>query len=321
MASRRRRSPALAVVGLGVVAVVIVVLALPGSDSGADRQSYLDVVAPQLQLSAQQGVVVRDIRANAASVDRTILFQQVNDLAAGSAGVQREVSQVGPPGSLGPTASLLNRALRMRAQATATLRVGFQASLSGAPADQALAALAKAGQQFESADGFYGGFLRGLPPSEASSIAVPEYRWVLNSADWNRPALDLYLLSLRQSPSLAVRHDVAVALVSTQPSPASYIGSVAVLGLTRQLTVGVVVADTGNVAEHGVPVVAKLASGTTQSARMTVDLDPGQRRALNFGGFSLNAHALYVLTVTVGPVSADPTPGDDQQTLTIGVAG
>jgi hypothetical protein len=150
---------------------------------------------------------------------------------------------------------------------------------------------------------------------------VPEYRWVLDTTDWDQPALGLYLISLRQSPSLALRHDVAVVLVSTQPSPESYAGSVAVLGLTRHLTVGVVVADTGNSPEHGVPVIATLASGTSQSARTIVDLDPGQRRALDLGDFSLNAHTLYVLTVTVGPVSGDPTPGNDQQTMTLGVAG
>ena len=48
---------------MAVLAVVIVVLALPGSDSSSDQQSYLDIIAPQLQLSSQQGAVVRDIRA------------------------------------------------------------------------------------------------------------------------------------------------------------------------------------------------------------------------------------------------------------------
>jgi hypothetical protein len=52
-----------------------------------------------------------------------------------------------------------------------------------------------------------------------------------------------------------------------------------------------------------------------------VDLDPGQRRAVNLGGLSLNPKTLYVLTVTVGPVSGDPTPADDRQTMALAVAG
>src|SRR5437899_1486965 len=134
MAFRRRHSRLLVLVGLVVVALLIVVVALPGSDSSSDRQSYLDIVRPQLQLSAQQGAVVRDIRVNAQSFDRTALFQRVNDLVSGSAGAQREVAAVGPPGSLGSAASLLTQSLSMRAQAAATLRDGLQTSLSGAPA-------------------------------------------------------------------------------------------------------------------------------------------------------------------------------------------
>ena len=306
---------------MAVLAVVIVVLALPGSDSSSDQQSYLDIIAPQLQLSSQQGAVVSDIRASGASSDRTTLLQRVNDLVSGSAGVQRGVSQVGPPGSLAPAVSLLDRALRMRAQATVSLRDGLQASLSGAPSDQAVAALTSAGQQLNSADGLYGGFLRGLPRSRASSVSVPEYRWMLNAADWEPSSLSLYVLVLRRSPSLAVRHDVAVVLVSTQPSPATYMGSTAVLGLTRQLTVEVVVADAGNVPEHGVAVTAKLISGRTQSGQIVVDLEPGQRRAVDLGGFSLDARTLYLLTVTVGPVSGDAAPENDQQSMALTVAG
>ncbi len=89
MAFRRRRPPVLVIVGLVVAVLVIVVLALPGSDSSPDQQSYLDIVRPQLQLSAQQGAVVRDIRANARSLDRLTLVQRVNDLVGAAAGVQR----------------------------------------------------------------------------------------------------------------------------------------------------------------------------------------------------------------------------------------
>src|SRR5437763_1009742 len=105
MAFRRRRPPVLVIAGLVVAVLVIVVLALPGSDSSSDQQSYLDIVRPQLQLSAQQGAVVRDIRANARSLDRLTLVQRVNDLVGAAAGVQRQVAPVSPPGSLGSAGS------------------------------------------------------------------------------------------------------------------------------------------------------------------------------------------------------------------------
>lgn len=321
MAFRRRRPPVLALVGLVVVAVVIVVLALPGSDSSPDQQSYLDIVRPQLQLSAQQGAVVQDIRANAVTSDRTVLFQRVNDLVSGAAGVQREVAPVGPPGSLGSAGSLLRQSLSMRAQATVSLRDGLQASLTGAPSDQAADLLTRAGQEITASDFLYGSFLRRLSKAQAASIAVPDYRWATTPADWARPALVLYVLGLRLSPSLAVRHDVALVLVSTQPSPTSYKGPVAILGLTRQLTVTVVVANNGNVSERGVPVVVSLASGQAQTAQMVVDLDPGQRRAVDFGGLSLSPLRIYNLTVTVGPVAGEVNPGGDQQTMPLAVAG
>jgi hypothetical protein len=321
MAFRRRRPPVLVILGLVVAVVVIVVLALPGSQSSPNQQSYLDIVRPQLQISAQQGAVVRDMRANAASFDRTTLLQRVSDVASTSASVQRQAGLVGPPGSLGSSGGLLYQSLKMRAEATASLRDGLQVALSGAPSDQAQTQLARAGQELIDADGLYGSFLRALPRSQAASISMPQYRWVLNQADWARPALGLYVLGLRASPSLAVRHDVALVLVSTQPAPTSYMGSVAVLGLARQLSVGVVVANNGNATEHGVPVVVTLAGGQTQSVRTVVDLDPGQRRALDLGGLSLAPRSLSVLTVTVGPVDGDPTPADGRQTMPIAVSG
>src|SRR5204863_7715648 len=131
MAFRRRRPRVLVLVGMVAAVAVIVVVALPGSDSSPDQQSYLDIVRPQLQLSSQEGAVVRDMRANAPSFDRTTLFQRANDIAGASAAVQREVAQVGPPGSLGSAGSLLKQALSMRGQATVSLRDGLQAALSG----------------------------------------------------------------------------------------------------------------------------------------------------------------------------------------------
>ena len=321
MAFRRRRPPLLIILGLVVAVIVIVVLALPGSQSSPDQQSYLDIVRPQLQLSAQQGLVVRDMRANAASFDRTTLLQRANDLAAAAAGVQREVGVVGPPGSLGSSGGHLNQAMKLRAQATASLRDGLQAALSGTPGDQAQTQLARAGQELIAADGLYGSFLRALSRSQAASISVPQYRWVLTQADWAPSALGLYVYGLRLSPSLAVHHDVGLVLVSTQPAPTSYSGSAAVLGLARQLTVSVVVANTGNVTEHGVPVVVTLAGAQVQSVQAVVDLDPGQRSAVDLGSLSLSPRALYNLTVTVGPVSGDPTPADDRQTSALAVSG
>ena len=321
MAFRRRRPPVLVIAGLVVAVLVIVVLALPGSDSGSDQQSYLDIVRPQLQLSAQQGAVVRDIRANARSLDRLTLVQRVNDLVGAAAGVQRQVAPVSPPGSLGSAGSLLEQAMNTRAQGTASLRDGLRASLSGGSADQAVGLLSHAGQQLVAADGLYGRFLRALSRSQAASISVPQYRWVVNPADWERGSLVLFVLGLRLSPSLALRHDVGLVLVSTQPSPTSYQGTIAVLGLARQLTVSVVVANTGNATEHEVPVVATVSGGQPQSARTVVNLEPGQRQALDLGGLSLGPRTLYVLTVTVGPVSGDPTPADNSQTMPLIVAG
>jgi hypothetical protein len=52
-----------------------------------------------------------------------------------------------------------------------------------------------------------------------------------------------------------------------------------------------------------------------------VDLEPGQRRAVDLGGFSLDARTLYLLTVAVGPVSGDATPENDQQSMALSVAG
>src|SRR5213082_2811816 len=125
MAFRRRRPPVLVIAGLVVAVLVIVVLALPGSDSRSD----------------QQGAVVRDIRANARSLDRLTLVQRVNDLVGASAGVHRQVAPVSPPGSLGSAGSLLEQAMNTRAQGTASLRDGLRASLSGGSADQAVGLL------------------------------------------------------------------------------------------------------------------------------------------------------------------------------------
>ena len=323
MARRRRRSPVWLIVGLGVLVVIVVALALPGSSSNPDKQSYLDIIRPQLQSSAQQGGVVNDVRANAATSDRVALSQRLEDLVGGAANVRQQVSAVGAPGSLSAASHSLNDALQLRAQATSLFRSGVEAALPQATGGDPLGDLVKAGQDLIAADNSYGSFLRALPRSMASSISVPEYRWVVNPADWSRQGLGLFVIGTKLSPTLAARHDVAVSLVSTQPAPTSYLGSVAVLGLTRQLTVGVVVVNQGNVGEQNVPVVATLGSFGVQDqvARATIDLGPTQRVALDLAGLRLTPRLTYELTVTAGPVPGDVDPANERQVSSLTVSG
>ena len=76
--------------------------------------------------------------------------------------------------------------------------------------------------------------------------------------------------------------------MTTNPLPVNLQNGVQLLPVAKQLSLQIVVADTGNQSERNLTVTATIApalSGPTQSVRDFVDLAPGQTRTVSLGGY------------------------------------
>ncbi|HEX2038106.1 MAG TPA: hypothetical protein VHF47_00075, partial [Acidimicrobiales bacterium] len=171
----------------------------------------------------------------------------------------------------------------------------------------AVDALVRAGRDLATGDGAYRVFLDSIPRVDGKPAgAMPPSEWVPDGRGWSAGELSAFVHSLRSSASLAPVHDLAVALVTTDPAAVGSEGATAVLPAVKSLRLQIVVANVGNEAAKRVPVVATLtADGVSDSARDFVDLAPGQRATVTLGGLRPVAGAASTLSVTIGPVEGE----------------
>ena len=308
---RRRRRPRLLLLGALLTLLVFAVSAASSRSDGPSARlaqlAYLDRVRPAVERSTEQGADLVRVRDEAARLGRAAVGRRLQRVTADARSVLRLVRGADPPDSLETSHNLLVATMAIRARAAEDVRDALTRALGTDPADPAVEALVQAGRHLTTSDGTYRVFLDSIPRIDGKPAgAMPASEWVRNGEGWTAGELSAFVRFLRASASLAPVHDLAVALVTTDPAAVGSEGATSILPAVRSLRLQIVVANVGNEAEKRVPVVATLtADGVSDTARDFVDLAPGQRATVVLGGLRPVAGAASTLSVTIGPAEGE----------------
>jgi hypothetical protein len=326
---RRRRRPRWVVL---VVLVALSFLALRGiASSGSDprsrrlaEQAYLDEMRPKVERSTQQGADLAAARDDAGQLGRVGVTKQLERLENEAARVLREVRAADPPSSLANAHTLLESTMFIRARAAASLAASLPEALAAEGSGDVVQQMELAGADLGTADGIYAVFRRSLaPPGAKPAASMPPSRWVSRAGAWSEPELRALVSTLRANSTLAPVHDVAVIVVSTDPTAVGKEGLADVLPPSKALRLEVVVANVGNTRERDVPVIAAITtpSGAVDTARQFVDLAPGQRLTVSLGGLQPTRNEELALGVRAGPVTGESNTQDNEVSRTLLVRG
>jgi hypothetical protein len=354
----RRRSPARPILVLGAVAVLAALLI--GGLAEVSRQSAGYDATSNRALAAQGAVVAKQSNATASSATALMntlqtqnrpglqialdnLVQQTADEASGAAAAAGAT----PMGSLGAdfAAVFADRAQSMRdlraaidgylgmqplpvdgSATTVAARAGADATLM--TATEATNRIAAAGALLTHSDSLYRSVRHALRTA-AGNGRLPASTWVRDPQLWAAGAVASQIDLMGSSPSLVSVHYLALRTVQINPpalpTPQGGSANVSVLTPTKQISVDVVLANDGSVAEPRATVhytLAQQSSGATSSRTHAVALAPGASQALPTANFAVDPGATYVLTVSVGvPAAQTQLAGTAvQYTLTISQA-
>ncbi len=316
-----RRGPMRPVVVVLVLLTILVVATgalsanhtSPG-EARTEALAYLDRVRPVIERSSATGRDLAALRDRAVGLERDLLDRQLARIQADSDDALAEARAMTSSQGRELAQELLIGALGGRATAVKALRAAFgQALDTKAPLLPAVQALSEVGRDLQAADGAYRLFGRNLPPG---GTPPPESRWVPDPQEWSAPVLGAFVTAIRNSKNLAPVRDLAVLVASPDPGPVGEEnGKVQVLAQVSAIRLQVVVANQGNQPETAVPVVASTQpfdGSPASSDRVTVNLEPGQRRALNNLELTPPAPGVtFGVIVRVG-TSSDGNPTDDE---------
>jgi len=302
---------------LTVLTVGIIVLGANHTSPGEARTealAYLDRVRPVVERSSATGRDVASLREKLVQLDRTLVDRQLARAQTDADATLVDARGI-PSTSVGSLAQdLLVGALGGRASAVKELRTALEQALNvDVPALPAVQALADAGRDLVAADGAYRLFSRNLPPG---GEPPPESRWVSDPEAWSAPVLGALVTALRNSKILAPVHDMSVLVAVPEPGPlGKETGGILVLAQVPVVHLQVVVANNGNQVEQNVPVVAATQpfdGSPSTPRRVVVDLQPGQRRALETLDLTPPPVGVtFAIIVRVG-AAPDANPVDDE---------
>ena len=325
---RRRRRPRWLLVGiLATVAVLLVSAAFSGSESPSRRLAqlaYLDAVRPHIDQSTAQGASIAEIRTDAIALGRQGVTRRLARVSREADVALAGVRDADPPSSLETAHTILVATFAIRARVAAAATAGMEGAYTEGPPEPAVDVLVSAGEEMVAADRTYRVFVDALPqPEGVTAPLVPASAWASEPQLWSRPELAAFVASIRSSAAPTAVHDVGVLTVSTDPVAVATEGNASVLPLVRTLRLDIVVANTGNAPEKGVPVVATLIgpAGEVDTARDFVDLDPGQRRSVPLGGLRPVPGGPSTLTVVIGPVEGEASIPDNERSVGLVLRG
>jgi hypothetical protein len=143
---------------------------------------------------------------------------------------------------------------------------------------------------------------------------------VADAGAYSPATLAVFVASLRSEGSLTPVHDVSIVLVTTNPLPVNLQNGVEILPVVKQLSLQIVVADTGNQAEKNLTVSATIApssNGPTQMVRDFVDLTPGQTRTVSLGGLRVVPGQPTTLTTRIDTAPGETSVADNTKVITL----
>ncbi len=321
---RRRRRVAITNVAttvvIAVAVAVVVVIAVTavsqiGPTSGPYRRtvdrSFATLAAPLTEQSNAGAAALTALLTRGPVLPRRTFFMQLDALAGDTSAVEHQFDALSPPAPTGSAAKQCAAALGGRARAAASLRsaleslLGGRQGLSGGDEASATAAMTVGGGELTAADASWVRCRHALRHGPGSA-RLPASRWINDTERWSPGAIDDFVTALVASPSLAAVR--AVSIVATTTAPPTVVGGTGtgVVVPTKTLSLHVVVADNGNVAEDGVVVTAVLGTAAAPSSA-TANLTAGAAVSLSLPAFHVKAGSSYVVVVTaslVGPPTA-----------------
>jgi hypothetical protein len=331
----RRRSPARPIIVLGAVAVLAALLI--GGLAEVSRQSQGYDATSDRTLAAQGTVVAEQSNATASSATallNTIQSQNRPGLQIALDNLVQETADESvraraaagatPIGSVGAgfAAVFADRAQSMSelraaidgylgmqpravAGAVTTVASGDGGSVPLLTATEATNRIASAGALLAHSDSLYSSVRHALRTA-AGNARLPASTWVRNPQLWAAGAVASQIDLMSSSPSLVAVHYLALRTVLINPpalpTPQGGAASVSVLTPTRTISVDVVLANDGSVAEPHATVhytLAEQSSGATSSRTHTVALAPDTSQDLPTVNFGVVSGTTYVLTVSV----------------------
>lgn len=198
------------------------------------------------------------------------------------------------------------------------------------PPAAAATELATAGNLLERADAGYAAARRVLRVAPGHA-ALPESRWVVHPRTWQLAGAQAIVTALAGSAHLApvqrlalLTQAVALTPSPVPPAPGAPAGT-AVLPPTHRLSVTVVVADEGNVADRHVVVHAAArrdgSSGrTTSSHTATVAVAPGGSVALEVPALPVTPGGSYTVTLTLAAPAGEVADAATTFSFSVAVA-
>jgi hypothetical protein len=251
--------------------------------------------------------------AGDGTVTASAITTELSSMASSADGALRSFRRLRAPADLGAASGLLYACLLERARATSSIASAVGAELrspaSTAAAGRAASTLAASIQRLEVADQAYALFAGSIP--RALHDPAPTSKWVRTPEKMTTPTLDVFLTSLRNRTNLSPTHRVAIEAVSTTPAALTATAQgLQILTDSPDLTVTVVVGNTGNQTESGLTVSAAITpaapTGTSSARDFVTSLAPGASRTVSIGYLNPPQGQKVTLTVTVTPTAGSP---------------
>jgi len=345
----RRRAVASSILRLAIPAVVVAAVAALlvgavsqiGPQSGSYRRTvdrgYAALSRPLVAESNRSASLLRSLLSNARSLDRVMLFSQLDRLVSDAVEVRNRFAAITPPDPAAAAAVNCALALRQRVAGVNALQAGLEGVLGGrtglTPVDVATATtdVESAGASLESADAAWTSCRRGLRRAPGSAI-LPASSWVTNPASFAPSTVARLVTGVASARSLVPVHRLALVALVTDP-PAVSTGGTEVVPAALALTVHVVVADQGNVDETGVEVggvaLAQGAPGSPVPVQRTFDVVAGGSTTVTLPAFAVQPGTSYTLQVTAespratgtGPIASASLPVQVQPASTLTAVG
>lgn len=249
-------------------------------------------------------------------LDRATILATIESMAGDAASVVDQFENLTPPRNLFGAASSCLESLRQRSAALASLQhsvsVLLSASVDGDPSPGAETSIEGLEGVLSGSDEDWSRCRHDMMESPGRlENALPESRWVGSKTMLTQASVVQFVSTVLTAATSRLAEPLAIVTVSSDPLAVRTPSGSQVLPATRTLSVRVVVADTGTLAEHGVVVNVAVepigASGSPASARSSGDIAAGESCSFHVPALAVSPGATYELTVTVaGPRQTSP---------------
>lgn len=280
---------------------------------------WVDRALPHIADSSAEGLEVAKVSSGRLTDGPAVAVEELSRVASQARGTYRFIADLTPPNSLLAEAGLLDACLASRENGAQQVAAAAALVLDRGKgsAREAVDRLMGAAQDFQVSDSAYEIFARDMPKA---GFTVPRSAWA--SPSYNDKAFTTFTLRLAVGGKRLPRHQLAIDAITTFPGALSVQGKVQVLPPASTLSVTVVVADSGALAERGVTVKASVSPSSRTGPRWrsaTVDVEPGLARSVVLTGLAMELSTPTTLAVTVTP--ARGVAGEAAKSISIEMAG